>query len=115
MWLGMTDHEMGHRHREALVQELHASEQAYLQSLEDLSRIFEKPLRKDAKSSKLSFLGMKKLVCTERETRWLFCNMDDILQVHQSNLANLNERYKKQHRATQHGYTTTITMLIFAF
>ncbi|ORY93849.1 Dbl homology domain-containing protein [Syncephalastrum racemosum] len=91
---GLIDHEMGHRHREALVQELHSSEQAYLQSLEDLSRIFEKPLRKDAKSSKLSFLGMKKMVCTEREIRWLFCNMDDILQVHQSNLASLNERLR---------------------
>lgn len=88
-----TDHELGHRNREALVQQLLVSEQAYVESLETVARVFYEPLRRDAKHSSFSFLGMKKMVCTERETRWLFGNFEDILQAHREILESLEQRY----------------------
>ena len=51
------------------------------------------PLRKNSNKSSFSFLGMKKLPCTEREMRWLFGNFEDIQVVHSDILASLNERY----------------------
>ncbi|KAI9480247.1 Dbl homology domain-containing protein [Zychaea mexicana] len=77
---GLIDHELVHRNREALVQQLYNSETAYLESLNLVANVFMQPLRKDAKQSSFAFLGMKKMVCTERETRWLFGNFDDIVQ-----------------------------------
>ncbi|KAI8148866.1 Dbl homology domain-containing protein, partial [Fennellomyces sp. T-0311] len=90
---GLIDHEMVHRRREQLIQQLLTSEQAYLESLEVVCRVFIEPLRKDVKQSSFSFLGMKKMICTEREARWLFGNLEDILQVHREILASLEERY----------------------
>lgn len=54
--------------------------------------VFLQPLRKDAKQSAFSFLGMKKMVCTEREIRWLFGNFDEIHQVHKEILDSLERR-----------------------
>ncbi|KAI7854292.1 Dbl homology domain-containing protein [Circinella umbellata] len=79
---GLIDHELIHRNREALVQQLYNSERAYLESLNLIANVFLQPLRKDAKSSSFAFLGMKKMVCTERETRWLFGNFDEVSQTH---------------------------------
>ena len=83
---------MVHRHRETLIQQLLSSEQAYVESLKAVARVFIEPLSKDMKQSSFSFLGMKKMVCTEREARWLFGNLEDILQVHREILASLEER-----------------------
>ncbi|ORY90992.1 Dbl homology domain-containing protein [Syncephalastrum racemosum] len=89
---GLIDHELVHRNREALVQKLFTSEQAYLESLDLVVDVFLKPLRKDSKSSGFNFLGMKKMVCTEREIRWLFGNFDDILNVQREILKSLEQR-----------------------
>ncbi|KAI8147610.1 Dbl homology domain-containing protein [Fennellomyces sp. T-0311] len=91
---GLIDHELVHRNREALVQQLHSSETAYLESLNLVSNVFLQPLRKDAKQSSFAFLGMKKMVCTEREARWLFGNFDEILQVQREILASLERRLR---------------------
>ncbi|CDH53727.1 hypothetical protein RO3G_04760 [Lichtheimia corymbifera JMRC:FSU:9682] len=89
---GMFERELDHRRRETLVQQLITSERAYYESLRVVQQVFIEPLQKDAKQSSFNFLGMKKLVCTERETRWLFGNFDEIVQVHQEILASLEER-----------------------
>ncbi|CDS02878.1 hypothetical protein LRAMOSA00281 [Lichtheimia ramosa] len=91
---GMFEREMDHRRRETLVQQLITSERAYFESLRVVQQVFIEPLQKDAKQSSFNFLGMKKLVCTERETRWLFGNFDEIVQVHQEILASLEERLR---------------------
>lgn len=88
----LTERELDHRRRETLVQQLITSERAYYESLRVVQQVFIEPLQKDAKQSSFNFLGMKKLVCTERETRWLFGNFDEIVQVHQEILASLEER-----------------------
>lgn len=87
------DHELVHRNREALVQQLYNSEHAYLESLQLVANIFLNPMRKDAKQTTFSFLGMKKAACTERELRWLFGNFDQILQVQRDILTSLEQRY----------------------
>ncbi|KAI9323760.1 Dbl homology domain-containing protein [Dichotomocladium elegans] len=79
---GLIEREMDHRRRETLVQQLLASEQAYFQSLKIIQQIFIEPLKKDAKQSSFNFLGMKKMICTERETRWLFGNLEEIITIH---------------------------------
>ncbi|KAF7725249.1 Protein T2 [Apophysomyces ossiformis] len=89
---GLIDHELVHRQREALVHQLHASEQAYLESLNLLNKIFLQPIRKSSKQSSFNFLGVKKMICTEREIRWLFGNFDDILKIHTEILTSLEER-----------------------
>ncbi|KAL1926986.1 hypothetical protein VTP01DRAFT_5316 [Rhizomucor pusillus] len=91
---GLIDHEYIHRNRESIIQQLHASEQAYLESLNLIMGVFLQPLRKDAKQSAFSFLGMKKMVCTEREIRWLFGNFDEIHQVHKEILDSLERRLR---------------------
>ncbi|KAI9248516.1 Dbl homology domain-containing protein [Phascolomyces articulosus] len=90
----LIDHELIHRNREALVQQLYNSETAYLESLHLVTNVFLQPLRKDAKSSSFAFLGMKKMVCTERETRWLFGNFDEIFQTHRDILSHLERRLR---------------------
>ncbi|KAI8393644.1 Dbl homology domain-containing protein [Radiomyces spectabilis] len=90
----LIDHELVHRNRETLVQQLYASEQAYLQSLSLIMHIFFQPLRKGQKSSSFKFLSMKKTICTEKEMRWLFGNLEEIYQVHQHILQSLEERLK---------------------
>ncbi|KAI9321251.1 Dbl homology domain-containing protein [Dichotomocladium elegans] len=77
---GMIDSEIVHRNRDDIVQQLYGSERAYLETLELTMNVFFKPLRKDAKQSSFNFLGMKKMVCTERELRWLFGNFEDIVR-----------------------------------
>ncbi|KAG0192822.1 Protein T2 [Apophysomyces sp. BC1034] len=89
---GLIDHELVHRQREALVHQLHASEQAYLESLNLVNKIFLEPIRKSAKQSSFNFLGMKKMICTEREIKWLFGNFDDILKIHSEILTGLEQR-----------------------
>ncbi|KAI7856591.1 Dbl homology domain-containing protein [Circinella umbellata] len=91
---GLIDHEMVHRRRETLVHQLLTSEQAYFESLQVVSNVFIEPLKKDAKQSSFSFLGMKKMICTERETRWLFGNFEEILHVHHEILISLEERLR---------------------
>ncbi|CDS04810.1 hypothetical protein LRAMOSA07340 [Lichtheimia ramosa] len=88
----LLDHELVHRNREALVQQLYNSEHAYLESLQLVANIFLNPMRKDAKQTTFSFLGMKKAACTERELRWLFGNFDQILQVQRDILTSLEQR-----------------------
>jgi hypothetical protein len=73
-----------HRNRETVVEKLISTEQAYMGSLELVMKQFFQPLKKDAKQSTFSFLGMKKMVCTEREFRWLFGNFEDIIQIHEN-------------------------------
>lgn len=88
----LTDHEYVHRDRENLIQSLLASEQAYLESLELVMKLFLTPLKKDAKQSSFNFLGMKKMVCTEREFRWLFGNFEELVHTHRLILQSLQER-----------------------
>ncbi|CDH55192.1 hypothetical protein RO3G_04521 [Lichtheimia corymbifera JMRC:FSU:9682] len=89
---GLIDQELGHRNREEIVHQLYASERAYIESLNLLLNVFLNPLRKDAKQSSFKLLGMKKMVCTEREIRWLFGNLDEIIQTQRDILASLEER-----------------------
>lgn len=72
--------------------QLYASERAYIESLNLLLNVFLNPLRKDAKQSSFKLLGMKKMICTEREIRWLFGNIDEIIQTQRDILASLEER-----------------------
>lgn len=81
-----------HRSRDALIESLLATEQAYTESLELVMQHFLLPLRKDTKQSTFNFLGMKKMVCTEREFRWLFGNFEEILHTHKLILQSLQER-----------------------
>lgn len=81
-----------HRGREKLVESLLASEEAYMESLELVLKIFLLPLRKDAKQSSFNFLGMKKMVCTDREFRWLFGNFEELVHTHRLILQSLKER-----------------------
>jgi hypothetical protein len=81
-----------HRSREALIESLFTTEQAYTESLELVMRMFLLPLRKDAKQSTFNFLGMKRMVCTEREFRWLFGNYEELLHTHKLILQTLQER-----------------------
>lgn len=80
-----------------MVQQLYNSEHAYLESLQLVANIFLNPMRKDAKQTTFSFLGMKKAACTERELRWLFGNFDQILQVQRDILTSLEQRYGFSH------------------
>jgi hypothetical protein len=82
-----------HRNRETVIERLITSEQAYTESLELVMKVFLQPLRKDAKQSTFNFLGMKKMVCTEREFRWLFGNFEEIVELHRTILSSLQERY----------------------
>ncbi|KAI9268363.1 hypothetical protein EDC94DRAFT_514312 [Helicostylum pulchrum] len=90
---GIIDHEYMHRSREAIVEQLLDSERAYVESLELVMKYFLLPLRKDAKQSSFNFLGMKKMVCTEREFRWLFGNFEEVMTTHRLILQSLEERY----------------------
>lgn len=92
-YLFYTDHEYMHRNRETVIERLITSEQAYTESLELVMKVFLQPLRKDAKQSTFNFLGMKKMVCTEREFRWLFGNFEEIVELHRTILSSLQERY----------------------
>lgn len=83
---------MDHRKREAFVNHLITSEQAYLKSLDLVVSIFLAPLKKDSKQSSFNFLGTRKLVCTERETKWLFGNFETIVQIHHTILTSLEQR-----------------------
>ncbi|CAO3628972.1 unnamed protein product [Mucor hiemalis] len=91
---GLIDHEYMHRGREKLVESLLASEEAYMESLELVLKIFLLPLRKDAKQSSFNFLGMKKMVCTDREFRWLFGNFEELVHTHRLILQSLKERMR---------------------
>ncbi|KAI7896749.1 Dbl homology domain-containing protein [Mucor mucedo] len=91
---GIIDHEYIHRDRENLIESLLASEQAYLESLELVMKLFLVPLKKDAKQSSFNFLGMKKMVCTEREFRWLFGNFEELVHTHRLILKSLQERLR---------------------
>ncbi|CAO3671938.1 unnamed protein product [Rhizopus stolonifer] len=86
------DHEYMHRNREKVVDTLIKSEESYTNSLGLVRQFFLLPLKKDTKQSTFSFLGMKKVVCTEREYRWLFGNFETIVELHQFTLNSLKER-----------------------
>ncbi|KAI7865847.1 Dbl homology domain-containing protein [Spinellus fusiger] len=89
---GLIDHELVHRKRETIIQQLLTTEKAYIESLHLIMNVFLEPLRKSSKSSSFSFLGIKKMICTEREIRWLFGNFDDIYTTHQTIYASLEQR-----------------------
>ncbi|GAA5810915.1 hypothetical protein MFLAVUS_004343 [Mucor flavus] len=91
---GIIDHEYMHRSREAIIEQLLDSEKAYVESLELVMKYFLLPLRKDAKQSSFNFLGMKKMVCTEREFRWLFGNFEEVMTTHRLILQSLEERLR---------------------
>ncbi|KAL7319753.1 hypothetical protein PS15m_002851 [Mucor circinelloides] len=91
---GLIDHENMHRSREVLIDGLFKSEEAYTESLELVMRIFLQPLRKDATHTSFNFLGMKKMVCTEREFRWLFGNFEELVHMHRLTLKSLQERLR---------------------
>jgi hypothetical protein len=86
------DQEIQHRKREAFIQELHSTEKTYIKSLELITEFYINPLRKGTKQSSFNFLGMKKMVCTEREMRWLFGNIQDILSAHHEIISSLEKR-----------------------
>ncbi|SAL96219.1 hypothetical protein [Absidia glauca] len=90
------DHETAHRNREALLQQLYTSEQTYLQSLDLIIHLFLYPLRNDhaqQQQQQQTFLtGAKKSICTQRELQWLFCNLDDIYQLHKNILKAVEQR-----------------------
>ncbi|KAI8380067.1 Dbl homology domain-containing protein [Blakeslea trispora] len=90
----LLDQENIHRGRETLIESLLTSEQAYVESLELVMRMFLTPLRKDTNHSSFSFLGMKKMVCTEREFRWLFGNFEELVLAHRMILNSLEERLR---------------------
>ncbi|EIE86439.1 hypothetical protein RO3G_11150 [Rhizopus delemar RA 99-880] len=89
---GLFDQEMMHQRREGFVQELHQTETMYVNILQLVEDLYLLPLRKNAKQSTFSFLGNKKSPITEREKAWLFCNIDDVLNVHKEILKSLKER-----------------------
>ncbi|ORZ08594.1 Dbl homology domain-containing protein [Absidia repens] len=91
---GLIEHEIDHRKREAFVNQLITSEQAYIQSLELVVNVFLKPLKKDSKQTSFNFLGSRKLVCTEREIKWLFGNFETIVQIHRTILTSLEQRLR---------------------
>lgn len=68
------------------------SEEAYVESLELVIRLFYSPLKKDTNHSSFNFLGIKKMICTEREFKWLFGNFEELVQVHRLTLKSLQER-----------------------
>lgn len=86
------DHEYMFRSREAIIEQLQETEQSYLDSLELVMKYFLLPLRKDTKQSSFNFLGMKKMICTEREFRWLFGNFEEVINTHRLILKSLQER-----------------------
>ncbi|KAG1466688.1 hypothetical protein G6F46_000886 [Rhizopus delemar] len=88
----MLDHEYMHLNREKIVDTLIKSEESYTNSLCLVQHYFLLPLKKDQKHSTFGFLGMKKVVCTEREYAWLFGNLEDIVRLHQAHLKSLKER-----------------------
>lgn len=92
MILNNTDHEYMHLNREKIVDTLIKSEESYTNSLCLVQHYFLLPLKKDQKHSTFGFLGMKKVVCTEREYAWLFGNLEDIVRLHQAHLKSLKER-----------------------
>lgn len=89
---GLMDQELIHQRREGFVHELHQTEKIYVGILELIESLCLLPLRKTAKQSSFSFLGMKKAPCTEREKSWLFCNIEEILQIHREILKTMEER-----------------------
>ncbi|ORX55664.1 Dbl homology domain-containing protein [Hesseltinella vesiculosa] len=84
--------EMEYRQRESIVQQLLTTEKAYAHSLSLLDSHFLKPLKNDTKKSSFHFLGNKKMVCTDREFKWLFNNVETLVQQHRAILASLEER-----------------------
>jgi hypothetical protein len=87
----LTDQEITHQQREAIIQELFTTEKEYVDKMDLVINSFILPLRNKGKPSTFSFLG-KKPPCTEREMRWLFGNFEDIAKLHTENLSNMNER-----------------------
>ncbi|KAI9281909.1 Dbl homology domain-containing protein [Sporodiniella umbellata] len=86
------DQELIHQRREGYVHELHQTEKIYVSILDLIEKFCLTPLRKNTKQSSFSFLGMKKPPCTEREKLWLFCNIEEIIQIHKELLGSLEER-----------------------
>jgi hypothetical protein len=86
------EHEKLWRERESYVNQLVTSEQAYLKSLDLVVSVFLTPLKKDSKQTSFNFLGSRKLVCTERELKWLFGNFETIVEIHRTILASLEQR-----------------------
>ncbi|KAI7905093.1 Dbl homology domain-containing protein [Cokeromyces recurvatus] len=86
------DQEIMHQQREALIRKLYDTEKNYLQILDLVLNSFIMPLRKNINKSSLSFLGLRKPPCTEREINWLFSNFEDLHKVHFDNLTSLDDR-----------------------
>lgn len=91
--INFLDHEYLYRNRESLIDDLLQSEESYLHSLELLISIFYSPLKKDPNNASFTFLGKKKTICTEREMKWLFGNVEELFNVHQLTCKSLKERF----------------------
>lgn len=83
---------MEYQKRESFINKLLASEEAYTESLDLVINVFLKPLTKNSKQSSFNFLGTQKVVCTDREIKWLFGNFESIAEAHHTILDSLKKR-----------------------
>ncbi|KAI8985148.1 Dbl homology domain-containing protein [Pilobolus umbonatus] len=89
---GLIDQEMIHRYREKIIRELYDEEKKYVDTLDFLVHSIIIPLRNNIEQPTFNFLGLKKAPCTQQELKWLFCNLDDIHQLHQKIIVSFHER-----------------------
>ncbi|KAI9302260.1 Dbl homology domain-containing protein [Cunninghamella echinulata] len=90
---GLIEQEREYQKRESFINQLLTTEQAYSESLDLVINIFLKPLVKNSKQTSFNFLGTQKVVCTEREIKWLFGNFEAIVEVHHTILENVYHLY----------------------
>ncbi|KAI8341773.1 Dbl homology domain-containing protein [Chlamydoabsidia padenii] len=88
------ENERDYQARQSYVDQLVTSERAYLKSLNLVINVFLTPLKKDSKQTSFNFLGSRKLVCTERELKWLFGNFETIVNNHRTILTSLEQRMR---------------------
>ncbi|ORX54529.1 Dbl homology domain-containing protein [Hesseltinella vesiculosa] len=93
---GVLDHEYIHQARDTLIHELYQNEKAYVESLDLLVKLFIQPLRQQLEPPPNSRFprATKTPVCTQREMRWLFCNLEDIHRFHRSILTVVEQRLR---------------------
>ncbi|CAO3610865.1 unnamed protein product [Cunninghamella echinulata] len=89
---GLIEQEREYQKRESFINQLLTTEQAYSESLDLVINVFLKPLVKNSKQTSFNFLGTQKVVCTEREIKWLFGNFEAIVEVHHTILTSLKKR-----------------------
>ncbi|RUP46060.1 Dbl homology domain-containing protein, partial [Jimgerdemannia flammicorona] len=88
------DAELTFQRREAALRELYDTERQYVKRLRLLQDVFLNPLRAAIKhQANRSFLSGK-IICTEAEINLIFGNLEQILNLHQSLLKGLQERFQ---------------------